>query len=324
MAQGDRPGLLAGPLVDLSRHPLGDAAEGFRLAADPLGPGEVTADGPRAFGRHDDGPTPAPPLASHQVVAHFVHVVGNLGTQNDLGRRRDAREEGDPAGVAAHQLDDEDAVVRVGGRVQPLDRCGRDVDRGVEAERDVGAGEVVVDRLRNTDDRDAVLVQLEREPHGTVAADRHERVQAEAVKTGDRFLREVFHDDRTVVLLDPALERIRAAAGAEDRAAEVGRAADGGAIEDPDLAGVEEGAVAAQEANDLPTAADRGQGHGPDHRVEAGRVAAAGADAYPLHRTAENRTARRLASTGRATLRRRRSARPRRGRGPPSRGRGRA
>ena len=63
--------------------------------------------------------------------------------------------QGDPAGVAAHHLDDDDAVVRLGGRVQPVDRLGGDRDRRVEAEGVVGAGEVVVDRLRDADDGEA-------------------------------------------------------------------------------------------------------------------------------------------------------------------------
>ena len=65
----------------------------------------------------------------------------------------------DPAGVPAHHLDDERAVVRLGGGVQAVDRLGRDVDRGVEAEGVVGRVEVVVDGLRHADDADAVLVQ---------------------------------------------------------------------------------------------------------------------------------------------------------------------
>ena len=60
---------------------------------------------------------------------------------------------GDPAGVAAHHLDDHHAVVRLGGRVQAVDRLGADRDGRVEAEGVVGAGEVVVDRLRDADDR---------------------------------------------------------------------------------------------------------------------------------------------------------------------------
>ena len=56
----------------------------------------------------------------------------------------------DTLGVAT-RLADEDPVVRLGGGVQPVDRLHRDVDRGVEAEGEVGAGQVVVDRLRHAD-----------------------------------------------------------------------------------------------------------------------------------------------------------------------------
>ena len=113
-----------------------------------------------------------------QLGAHLVDVDGPLGDQDHVGAARDAAVHGDPAGVAAHHLDHHDAVVRLGGRVQPVDRLGADRDRGVEAERVVGAGEVVVDRLRHPDDVDAELVV---EPCGdaerVLAADRDERVE---------------------------------------------------------------------------------------------------------------------------------------------------
>ena len=47
--------------------------------------------------------------------------------------------EGDPARVPAHHLHDQDPVVALGGRVQPVDRVGRDLHGGVEAERHVRA-----------------------------------------------------------------------------------------------------------------------------------------------------------------------------------------
>jgi hypothetical protein len=63
----------------------------------------------------------------------------------------------DPAGVAAHHLDHHHAVVRLGGRVQPVDRLGTDRDRSVEAEGVVRRREVVVDRLRDADHGQLVL-----------------------------------------------------------------------------------------------------------------------------------------------------------------------
>jgi hypothetical protein len=72
--------------------------------------------------------------------------------------------ERDPAGVPPHHLDDHDAVVRLGGRVQPIDGVGREIDGGVEAETVGGADDVVVDRLRDADDRDAALENSWRSP----------------------------------------------------------------------------------------------------------------------------------------------------------------
>ena len=72
-----------------------------------------------------------------------------LRDQDHVRAAGDPARDGDPARVPAHHLDDHHAVVRLGGRVQPVDRLGRDRDGGVEAERVVGRREVVVDRLRH-------------------------------------------------------------------------------------------------------------------------------------------------------------------------------
>ena len=85
----------------------------------------------------------------------------------------------DPPGVPAHDLDDQRAVVRLGGGVQPVDRLHRDVHRGVEAEGVVGRVEVVVDRLRDADDVHAEVAEPGRDAEGVLAADRDQRVDAE-------------------------------------------------------------------------------------------------------------------------------------------------
>ena len=113
------------------------------------------------------------------MIADLVDVERALGDQDHVARRRRSRSSTrDPAGVAAHDLDDDHAVVRLGRGVQPVDRVGGDLDRGLEAEREVGRGEVVVDRLRHADDVDAVLVQLARDAERVLAADRDQRVEA--------------------------------------------------------------------------------------------------------------------------------------------------
>jgi len=72
---------------------------------------------------------------------------------------RITREEGDPAGIATHQLDHHDALVRFGGRVQLVQRVRRGLHRGQEPEGELRGLEVVVDRLRHPDDLEPLLVQ---------------------------------------------------------------------------------------------------------------------------------------------------------------------
>ena len=168
----------------------------------------------------------------------------------------------DPAGVAAHHLDDHDAVVRLRGGVQPVDRLGADRDRGVEAERVVGAREVVVDRLRDADDRRAeVGMEAGGDAEGVLAADRDERVD----------LLECRPDG-----VDAAVELVRVRArGADDRAA---------ARQDPgDLRAAERleelldhAAPALADADHLVAVRPRAPRDGADDRVQAGAVAAAG------------------------------------------------
>ena len=117
----------------------------------------------RAFGDDDDAEAGAEPLALPNARGHLVEVERNLGNQHDVGAAGDARVERDPARVAAHHLDDHDAVVRLGGRVQPIDRLGRERHRRVEPERHRRLGDVVVDGLRHADDGNAALVELVRD-----------------------------------------------------------------------------------------------------------------------------------------------------------------
>ena len=118
-------------------------------------------------------------VAAADELADPLDVEGLLRDQDQVGAAGEPGVEGDPAGVAAHHLDDQHPVVAVGGRVQAVDRLHRDVDRGVEAEGVVGGAEVVVDRLRHADDLQAVLlVQARGGAQRVLAADRDQPVDA--------------------------------------------------------------------------------------------------------------------------------------------------
>ena len=95
-----------------------------------------------------------------------------------------ARVQGDPADVAAHDLGDHAAVVGVAGGAQPVHRLGGDLHGGVEAERVVGGGEVVVDGLGHADDLDAGVGEALGGRQGALAADRDDGVDARAGPCG--------------------------------------------------------------------------------------------------------------------------------------------
>ena len=166
-------------------------------------------------------------------------------------------------GVATHHLDDECAVVRLGRGVQAVDRLGRDVDRGVEAERVVGGRQVVVDGLGHADDMHAAGEQLGRNAEGVFATDSDERIDAELVEVGR---------DR----LEPAVDLGRVGARrAEDRAT---ARQDAPNLRDAERRGltVDRAAPAVAKSDEVVAVLlDALADDGTDHRVQAGAVTTA-------------------------------------------------
>ena len=192
---------------------------GEAVRTGPLLDDRRAADRVRAFGDHHDAERPCP-CAPRCSIAWATRSSSerDLGDQDDVAAAGQPGFERDPAGVAAHHLDDHHTVVGLGRRAQPVDRIGGGGDGRIEAEGDVRGGQVVVDRLRDADDRHAELLKAQRDPHRAVAADHDQRA--------DPQLSEPRHDlGRAIV--DPLLavdqrpdgERIAPVAGAEDGAA---------------------------------------------------------------------------------------------------------
>jgi hypothetical protein len=121
--------------LDLSGDDVADAAqadvaEGVLLArlgdqAGVLGPGPL--------GHDDDAEHLAALAAALDLGADLVEVEGELGDEDDVGPAGEAALDGDPAGVAAHDLDDHDPVMGLGRRVQAVEGLGDDRDGRVEA-----------------------------------------------------------------------------------------------------------------------------------------------------------------------------------------------
>ncbi len=195
-----------------------------------------------------------------------ISLHGMLRDQDDVGAARDSAHHRDPSGVAAHHLDDHHAVVRLGGRVQPVNRLRTDEDCGVEAEGVVRPRKVVVDRLRHADDVKIVLfIQPGRHAERVLAADRDEGVEAvllERAKDG----------------FDTAVELVRIRPRrADDRAA---ARKDPGHLAWPQVLQLvfDEPAPAFADADHVPAAGVQPARHGPDDRVQPRAVTAPGQD----------------------------------------------
>lgn len=170
----------------------------------------------------------------------------------------------DPARVAAHHLDDHDALVGLGGGLQPVYGLGGDADRGVEAEGAVGGRDVVVDGLRYADDGHPGVREHPGGREGALAADRDQRVHAVTAAQ----LGAVLGGLAQPVALQPG--------GAEDGAAAGEDAADRVEVEGAEVA-VEEALEPVLESDDLVTVTHHGTVHDrADHCVQAWAVAACG------------------------------------------------
>ncbi len=113
-------------------------------------------------------------MALADGVRDLVDVKGAFGDEDDVGAAGDAAVESDPACVAAHDLDDHDAVMSLGGGVYAVEGLADDVAGGVKSESVIGAAEIVVDGLGNADDLGAAFVQLLGDRKRVVTADRDE------------------------------------------------------------------------------------------------------------------------------------------------------
>ena len=243
VAEHDRPRVQAGHVLDPVGQRLAHPDLGEQAVAELVGR-DLSVVGLQldALADHDDGVAPA--RAGPGCARRPPRRRRALGDEDLVGPAGEPRVERDPAGVAAHDLDDDDPVVRLGRGLQPVDGVHGDLHRGREAEGVVGGREVVVDRLGHADHRQPLLaVQAAGHAEGVLTADGDQRVEAQGV-------------ERLGAPPPPSsLERVGAracqhgAAAGEDRADPVG-------VQRPRLA-LEQAAPAPQQAHVLRAGAPR-------------------------------------------------------------------
>ena len=149
MAGDGHADLLPGQLLQLRREPVGHRrvrhglarrleflfAHGRLLAAD------------RALRDRDDREALAVLRTLFDGLRNLFRGIRDLRDDDDVRARSDARVQRQPAGLVAHDLDDEHARVGKSGRMDGVDDLRGDVHRRLEAEGQLRPPQVVVDGL---------------------------------------------------------------------------------------------------------------------------------------------------------------------------------
>ena len=278
MSEHHRARFLAGELFEGRRHQVAGTAEAFSLAeTSGLNHRYASVSRLRALRDHDDAEVRTPGVARRDPFGHPLDVVRELGQEDHIGAPADAGVQRDPASVASHHLDDHDSPVRLGRRVQAIDRVGRERDGGIESEAVRRADDVVVDGLRHADDWNAEKAEPVREAQGTVPADHHEAPQAHVVEHLDDAVGVRLFD--ALGGRDPSDEGITRVDGTQDGAAPAQDAGDVPGVQDAASIELEQTVKAVFHPEDVDVGIAARLDDGTDDRVQARGVAPAGEDA---------------------------------------------
>ena len=146
----------------------------------------------------------------HEELAETLHLERILRDDAAVrGAGHRGQQRGEP-GVAAEDLDDEEPLVRAGRGAQAVGHLDRPRHARAEPDAVVGPRHVVVHRLGDRDDLDALLVQADPVAERVVAADRDDVVDAEVLEVLEHLAGQVV--DLVAVLV---LEMCRARSSAE-------------------------------------------------------------------------------------------------------------
>src|SRR5208282_2320158 len=103
-----------------------------------------------AFGRDNDAEISSARVALPDQFGNLINIEWNFRDQDYIGAAGDPAIGRDPARGSAHHFYHDHTIVRLCRRMDTIDGFGCDIDRRVEAKGEVGAGQIIVDRLRDT------------------------------------------------------------------------------------------------------------------------------------------------------------------------------
>ena len=205
-----------------------------------------------------------------QGRADLVDIEGDFRDQCVLGAGGDCRGQRQVAAVAPHGFDHEGPVVGRSGVLEAVYGVEDVVQCGIDPQRHVGEGDVVVDRGGDGNDRDAVLLQNQRAAMRAVAADHHQPLDAELFQIPGGQLLTGFR------------KHLLAAGALQKGAAELQLAADRSGGQHLIIA-VKHPLVAFLDADHLDAVGQPRTHHGADGGVHPRAVAAAGEHCNSFH-----------------------------------------
>src|SRR5258708_11711611 len=194
VSEYDRTGLEAGALFNFTVQNISDAAE-FGVAELVLP--HVLQDRAasalllrelRPFGDNHDGKITSAFVALPDRFCHLDNVERPLWNENDVGAAGNAAIQCDPACIAPHHFHDHDPVVSLGGSVEAVNRFAHSVARGVKSKCKIGAAQIVVDSLGDSDTLDPCFVELLRDRKRIVTANRNQGSDLMFLKSGGAAL----------------------------------------------------------------------------------------------------------------------------------------
>ena len=209
-------------------------------------------------------------------VGNSLGVVGDFRNEDNVGAPGNAGGQCDMPRIPAHDFKDHHPLMAGRRRLQAVKRIDGGPDSGVETDRVIGSGDVVIDGFRNPGEgKTALFRQPVEDFHAAVAADADQGIEAQQPDALQAFIRSIL--DRAVFLGKG--ERITLIDGAEN-----------GTAHTQDIAGeqlqrqffgqrrtLHQAMGAFTDADHFPTVFLNGpEGDGADGRVESGAIATAG------------------------------------------------
>ena len=176
--------------------------------------------------------------------------------------------QGQMARMATHDLYDGATLMRLHGVTELVDAFNGSVCGSVETDAIICAGDVVVDRCRDTDNADAVLRKSQCAAECAVTADRDDAVKTKQLAGADSFVLPCFGHK----FITPG--------GVEDRTAAIDNMRNALFVQLDDIT-VDQTVIASADAYDFNTAEDRRSDDRTHGGIHAGGVAAAGENADP-------------------------------------------